>query len=319
LWQTARKLAGVGLSIAFVYFLVDAVRDSITKASLYPLAPGWIAILATTTALVAWVAALELGAEWILRRTCVPGCTVRWRETAMAFMKGYVLRYVPGKVWGMAVRVESLTGKVDRVDMLRCVLYEQIMLNGATLLVALAGLGVLIQSHAELGRGMVVTTLGLCSVLVVAVVWWPVRVFGWVNQGVHRLTGLGQEALVLRGSHADWRVAMIGYLVIVLGQGLVLVPLIRAVYTGHAAWGIGDWALALVAYPVSRLIGQVSMVAPGGLGVREGTYVLLVLPIMGSLAGSVIVVWARLLSVVAEIVVLGALWVINQGGMGIDD
>jgi len=44
-----------------------------------------------------------------------------------------------------------------------------------------------------------------------------------------------------------------------------------------------------------------------------------VLPIMGSLAGSVIVVWARLLSVVAEIVVLGALWVINQGGMGIDD
>jgi hypothetical protein len=265
------------------------------------------------------VVGLELGSEWILRRVCVPGCQAEWRETAMAFLKGYVLRYIPGKVWGVAVRVESLSGTIKRGDVLRCVLYEQLMLNGATLLVALPLLAVVFQEQVQLGQGPVVLLLGWCGALVAVVVFWPVPVFGWGNHVLHRLTGRGQEALVLRGSRADWRWTMIVYVIVVLGQGLVLIPLVRAVCPDHATWGVETWAIVLGGYPVARLIGQVSMVAPGGLGVREGTYVLLMLPVMGNVAGTVVVVWARLLSMAAEVVVLTGVWVIHQGGRRVDD
>ena len=86
------------------------------------------------------------------------------------------------------------------------------------------------------------------------------------------------------------------YLAINLLQGSATFFFLLSVYQDIPnAWG---YALAYIAaYPVGRLVGQIATVAPGGLGVREGVYALLI--------SAYVPVQAAVLGAPAGLVVLG--------------
>ena len=62
-------------------------------------------------------------------------------------------------------------------------------------------------------------------------------------------------------------------------------------------------SLLLVAYPIAYAIGYVSFLTPGGLAVREGALVLLLLPVLGSVV-TVAALAMRLWQVVLELLVV---------------
>jgi glycosyltransferase 2 family protein len=83
--------------------------------------------------------------------------------------------------------------------------------------------------------------------------------------------------------------------------------------------GLWGWIALCGAYPVARLIGQLGVAAPGGLGVREGAYVVLVLPLVGGPVGAAIAAWARLCSIVSELLIYAGatLWARRESNSSI--
>ena len=80
-----------------------------------------------------------------------------------------------------------------------------------------------------------------------------------------------------------------------------IAPLIHAFAPDPGSFSPLDWFVILAAYPVARLVGQLSVVVPGGVGVREGAYVLILLPVLDSGVTTSAAAWMRLLSLIPEI------------------
>lgn len=301
------RLVGIGLVAFFVYQVVAGLLARTGEATLVP---GAWALLVTLGGLGAWYLALELASEWVLRTICAPGRGVRWLRTATAYFQHLLARYVPGKVWIVPARTEALVDHgIARHESVRSIVYEQLHFLSAS-----AVLGVLVLAaypEVALGGvdvGWIRIGLALVSVGILLSVAWPTPLFRLVRSAFGAvLTEERLDALDLEVSPWRWRVAFLLYFGVVVLQGAVLYPLVLDVLPGDAPLSPAGWLIVLGSYPVARLVGQLSLVVPSGIGVREGAYVLLTLPVLDGAVAAVVVVWVRLLSVTAELLWYGVL------------
>jgi hypothetical protein len=243
-------------------------------------------------------------------------------------------RYVPGNVWSFVGAVELARREgAPRRTTLSVMALTQVLSVGVALLV---GLPVLIAERDRLGRPVVVgLVIGVGLLAAVVVLWRPLerlarRRYPDLGPVLDRLLrrgtapgdggtapvdggtapGDGRAAEANSGEAASPGVALPGARVIVglaLGYavywaitGLAFAALVRAMFPLAAA----DVPLAIAGYAASYAVGFLSLLTPGGLGVREGVLVLALAPIMPAGPALVVALVSRLWMMLFEL--LGA-------------
>lgn len=264
LWIAA-QLAFVAAVLAFLAFaLQDAWADAAPR--LRDADPLDLAV--ATLLLTVYYCLFVVGWQWILRELDI---RISYAVALQAEMASMLAKYVPGGIWTPAARVVWL--RKTGVEAATPVVVSSILLEAGLSAVS----GVLVFGAGLLLVGGVDAPLIPLAVFtaVVAVLLHP-RVFGWIAVRVFKPFG-GIELPPLR-----WSV-LLGLLVFyaiswAIG-GAAFLFLVRAVG--------GDAGLETVLFlggtaAVGAIVAVLSIIAPSGLGVREGAMYALVLAVASS-------------------------------------
>jgi uncharacterized membrane protein YbhN (UPF0104 family) len=150
---------------------------------------------------------------------------------------------------------------------------------------------------------------GACAIALAAT--WLLRphaLLALLNRVIRRMTDRPEAQLALDSSRRDWALAFVLFATVVALQALSVAPLAASGLSHAGTLSVPIVMTLCLAYPIARLVGQISVFVPGGLGVREGAYVLLAAAVVDAPTATVIAVWARLLSLIAEVGVAALAW-----------
>jgi glycosyltransferase 2 family protein len=275
----AAVLLWLGLSLARNW---DALRGQPVAWALDP-----VGIVASV--LLVWAMYVMLIAAW---RFMLAG----WGQRLGAFQAARIWtvsslgKYVPGKVWaiaGMAMMARE-AGVAPWAATASAVLLQALAVGTGAAVTGAAGMRSLEASHPGSRAGVLM--LLVASVIAVGVILWP-PVARRLVQLVSREPVVSSPAVgpVLFGAGANV-LAWIGY-------GLALWLLARATLP-QLTLGPGE---AIGAFAASYVAGLVFLLAPGGLGVREGVLVLMLQGSMGWGGATALAIASRLLLTVTEI------------------
>ena len=295
----ALQLALVALVVAFLAYVVrDAWADALPRLRDASLGDVGLAL----AALAAYYLLFVVGWQWILAAL---GIRIGYWLALQAEMASMLAKYVPGTVWTPLARIVWLRrAGVDQ---------SVVVLSSIALEAGLSALsGVLVFAVGLLwvdGADAPLVPLAVFSAIV-AVLVHP-RVYRALARRLFRRFG-GGEPLVLA-----YRV-MVGLLAFYsltwLVGGLAVFFLLRAVG--------GDPGLAHVPFlggtaAVGAIVAVLSVIAPSGLGVREGSMYGLLLAVASEGAALGATVLNRLAITIVEAALLGygaLVWRLRRGG-----
>lgn len=222
-----------------------------------------------------------------------------------AFFTAFLARYLPGgNVMTVGGRVElhkRLGG--SRSLGLESVYYEQLYLTvGAVTLGLLAAPTLpwgLLPAWVAAQASLLIAGVAIGTALIALGPELAVRL-------VVRL--LGKPSLKKLGTQLEWQHKLelvVRFLVINVLQGLAGYVFLLAVFPNVPMTGSALLQI-VAAYPLARFLGQLVAFVPGGLGVREGAYVLLLEPLLPIQPIIVSAALIRLSSVLLELLVFAA-------------
>jgi len=296
-----RRRLWIGAQLLFVAaviaFLGFALRGAWSDAAPRLRSADRLDLTIATALLTAYYCMFVLGWQWILRALRV---RVSYGVALQSEMASMLAKYLPGGVWTPAARVVWL--RKAGVDAATPLVLSSILLEAG--LSAVAGVAVFV-----LGLGLIgwadapLVPLALFTV-VVAILLHP-RVFRWVAVRVFRPFG-GVELpelpyRILAGLLAFYALSW-------LVGGAAFLFLIRAV-GGEA--GVESIAFLGGIAAVGAIVAVLSIIAPSGLGVREGAMYALVLAVTtsGVALGAVVLNRIAITLVEALLLLVGAvLW-----------
>lgn len=292
-----RTLLGVALLSVFVFFVGRAAVEMWRSAADARIVASPLTLAVTTGLTLAWLIALE--AVFVLGvRKWMPGApALPALRTAEVFFRSHLARYVPGKVVQLGTLAAGLMklGFSGRQAAGAVVCHQgNFMLSTAVFAIGLAPL--LWRAGFERGAG-VAGAGAAAGIAAVAWLWIAQPRWAWrlAARVAPRLADEASAASATAGARAG---VLFAYVALTAGQAATVAPLAAELAGVELdAWA---WIALCGAYPVARLVGQLGVAIPGGLGVREGAYVLLALPIVGGPAGAAIAAWARLCALAAE-------------------
>ncbi len=250
--RAATVLLFVGFAVAVVVGQWDDVRKAAAAARIL-----WSHIaLATGTVVLAYALLIE---TW--RRTVAAwGERLGWADAARIWFISNLGRYVPGKVWQI--------GAMGVLAQERGV--SPLAATGSAVVVnivsVIAGLGVVVATGGRVLARYAGEVAALATVLAVALVVLPLgvtlamRVYNRFTGRELSLGALPPRALLvaLFGTSAAWLLYGIAFRWFALGVG---------------APPVAGLASYTAAYTLSYLLGYLVLLAPGGIGVREGALV----------------------------------------------
>lgn len=277
------RLAALALSLAFMVALLASQWQALA-AFQWQFRPGW---LLPSFALLAAGMLLEMSIwRWLLSSL---GGHLRWRRAAQTWFLSNIVRFIPGNIWQLLGMAElAADDGVSRLTTFTSIVLHQVLsiAAGATL----AALYFALAGHSawlELIRPLLwLVPLGL-------LLCHP-RVLQWIlNRG---LALLRRPPIQVTLSGRQLIVALLGYGVawLLTGSGFALLAAaITPITASQFAALVATWTAAYV-------IGYLSLVTPGGLGVREGIMVLLLAPLFPAPIPTVIALSARVWTIIAE-------------------
>jgi hypothetical protein len=259
-WQGLR----IALAIAILAGLAWKVRDDWPSVRTLALRGSVTDFLGALTLSLVGIFALPLGFVVLLRRARLYRPTARWFYFRL-WLQSYFYRYVPGKVMLMAerVRLGALVG-LDGPLSLGLLLWESVLLMGGACLVALGMLGAA-GGSGPASLGYIEAATAVTAVAILGFPWVVARMGRWP---------LVREKL---GGLAELRLGYGDQLLVTLTCALAWVTL------GSAFFFLCRWFLPLeprvlpnvvFAFVTGYVVGQVSGVIPGGLGIREAVMAL---------------------------------------------
>ena len=285
-WRWLQWVGGL-LVLGFVArFLIRNWATIRTERVDWQLAPGWI-----LASLLIVVVTYALLVESWRRMLAGWGPRLPWRDAARIWVLSSLGKYLPGKVWaiaGMALLAQR-RGVPAWSATASAILLQVVSIGTGALLVGLTGINSL-ELHRPGSRvALVVIMLGSLAALVA--VLWP------------KLAG---RLLSLLGVHSD----------------LPVTPKASAVGFGIAAnlaawvlYGVALWCLARGTLPAvelsvgeavggfagSYIAGLLFLLAPGGLGVREGVFMWMLQDRLGPANALALAAISRLGMTVADV------------------
>jgi uncharacterized membrane protein YbhN (UPF0104 family) len=223
-----------------------------------------------------------------------------WLQLHKVFIYAFLTRYLPaGNVVTIGSRVglfKSIGGSGSKG--FEAVYHEQVYLTLGSFVLTMAALAMAppetLPALAARYRWLIVIGLGLSVIALGLATDW---VLGVVSRfiPISALDHLGVSLSLANKAELLGR-----FLVINVLQGGAAALAVRAVFPALPSH-FSTVALIIAAYPLSRFIGQVAAVVPGGLGIREGAFVFFLgslLPVQPLLLGGALI---RLFSVLIEL------------------
>jgi len=204
-------------------------------------------------------------------------------------------RYVPGKVAQIAGQVLLLKreGVRKTVSLTSAVVFQG-------MLVLVGGiLGILLVGSEVLSK--VIPSVPDWAIYILAIVGFIMTIPGIMEKVINRgFKLIKREPIVYNLSFRDWFVA-----VIALTVGWSLLGLGFAVMTDSLTTGPLNYPYACGTFMVAYLVGWLILIAPGGLGVREGVIMLFLTGIFTSGIAGIVAAAARLWLMLVEFAILG--------------
>lgn len=286
--KTAVRAGALLLSLAFLAALVGGQWQEL-RAYQWTLQPGWLALSYVALA-AAWL--LELSVWRFILASL--GGALRWRRAAQTWFLAGIVRYIPGNIWQFLGMAElAADDGVSRITTLTSIVLHQILGTAAGIVLAAA-------YFAVAGQGAWLDALRPFLLLVpLGLLLCHPRLLEW---------GLNKVMQVLQRPPVQvtltWRqvwVILLAYVGVwlLMGSGFALLAgAVVPITPQQFAALVATWAAAFV-------IGYLSMLTPGGLGVREGVMILLLAPVFAAPVPTMIALLARLWMVAGELVGAG--------------
>ena len=219
---------------------------------------------------------------------------------ASIFFVGQLGKYVPGSVWTVLAQAEM--GAKLRVPRRRMAVTGLLAIGLGILCAGLLGVVALPRLLAR-GSSPVTAWVLVGAVLLGGVLFHPRLLNGMVALGLRLLRRepleheLGGRAVVLTGA---W------FLGAWVSAGLGVAVLVRSLQPDAS---LADLVVAGVCgFALASAVGQISVLVPAGVGIRDGVLALLLVTFMPLSAATAVVVVARFLAIVADLVVAGGGW-----------
>ncbi|QIM21451.1 UPF0104 family protein [Phycicoccus sp. HDW14] len=258
---------------------------------------SWPAVLAGLVLTTAAPVATLVGWRLLLADL---GTRLPVAPAASVFFVGQLGKYVPGSVWTVLAQAE-MGAKLD-VPRRRMAVTGLLSILLAILVGSLLGVVALPRLLAR-GSSPVTLWVLVAAALLGGVLLWPRLLNALLALGLRILRreplehALSGRAIVLTclWFAAAWVFAGLGVAVLVLS----LAP----------DAGASDLVIGVVCgFALASAVGQLSVLVPAGVGVRDGVLALLLVTFMPLSAATAVVVVARFLAIVADLVVAGAGW-----------
>ncbi len=239
---------------------------------------------------------------WRMVVLAIGGVSIRpWRAAYVWFISN-LGRYLPGKVWqiaGMAVmaRAEGLSAMDAAASS---------VLNQVLLLLAGSVVGLALFPASLAGRFESLLQWTWLAAPLLLVFLHP----GLLNRLLDLAARLaGKPPVSSRLRFRDLLVWFILNVLVWLGYGLCFHWFIRSLIPGVEL----SWTESTGIYAVGYIIGFLVVVAPGGIGVREGMFTVLLTASLGSVAATVVALISRIWLTLAELVPVAVL--LAAGGL----
>jgi len=281
--QAAVTLLVVGLAARSLIRNWDALRAQPVVWDPHPL-------LLALSALVVWTAYAGLIGAWRVMLASWGQRLDRWTAARIWTVSG-LGKYLPGKVWaiaGMALMAQR-AGVAPWAATGSAVILQALAVGTGAAIVGLTGAVALETAHPG-ARAALIFLVAASAVGVGLVLWPPVarRVLGLALPGAGPIAPPKPRG-VLVGVAANagaW-----------LAYGLALWLLARGLLP---AVGL-DVPTAVAVFTASYLAGFLALIAPGGIGVREGLFILMLQAPLGIAAATVLALASRVLLTITEL------------------
>ncbi|HEX2218318.1 MAG TPA: lysylphosphatidylglycerol synthase domain-containing protein [Gemmatimonadales bacterium] len=247
--------------------------------------PGWLVL----SALVVWLMYALLIAAW---RTMLGawGRGLDFWSAARIWTVSSLGKYVPGKVWavaGMAVMAQR-AGVGAGPATASAIILQVLAIGTGTAVAALTGWGSLRDVYP--GVEQAIAVLLALSIIGAGVLLWPPSVRKVLRLAMPEVDSpappLGAVAFGIAANAIAW-----------VGYGVALWLLARGLLPGA---GLG-LLRAVAVFTASYLAGFLALFAPGGIGVREGVFILMLQGPIGIGAATALAIASRLMLTVTEL------------------
>ena len=277
------------VGIAIVVFACRSLARNWDQLRAQPLEwrpqPGWLVL----SALVVWAMYALLIAAWRAMlgawgQRLGPGEAARiWTVSSLG-------KYLPGKLWaiaGMAVMAQR-AGVAPGAAMGSAVILQALAVGTGAAVAGVCGVGALRQAHPEVVTVLVL--LAAASAAGTALLFWPpvvTRVLRIAAPEVSAQTVPPGPAIAF---------GVVANVVAWIGYGAAFWCLTRGLLpeTGLSL------IQAVAVFTASYLAGFLALFAPGGLGVREGVFILMLQGPVGPAAATALALASRVLLTITE-------------------
>jgi len=297
--KTAVRIAALLVALGFLAALLASQWQAL-RTFQWQFRPGWLLL---SFVLLALGALLELSIWRFLLAGL--GGVLRWRRAAETWFLSNIVRYIPGNIWQpMSITVYSQERGIPYPVTLMSLLLFQI-----TIMLAVAPLAAvyftvtgnwgLLTGYLSGAAGWLIA-LGLTPLAVFLL--RPALLVDMINWVLER-TARKQIATELT------RLNLFGMLGIALADWLLWGCAFAALSFGvqqYSTAQVVELAPHLIAaYPIAYAIGFLSFITPSGIGVREGAFYLLLAPIAGAGAATIVGLAMRVWTTLGELVGAG--------------
>lgn len=284
--RAAQWVAGLAIIAIAARSLVRNWADLRSQPLEWRVQPGWLLV----SALLVWLMYALLIGAW---RTMLAGWGQRldgW-TSARIWTVSSLGKYLPGKVWavaGMALMAQR-AGIAPWAATGSAVVLQVLAIGTGAAVAGLTGRAAIEAAHQ--GSGVVLGLLVAGAVAGVALLLWPPL--------LRRLLRFAAPDAEARGAPAvaGIVVGIVANAVAWVGYGASLWFLSRGLLPG-VDLGLG---LAIAVFTASYLAGFLALFAPGGLGVREGLFILMLQGPLGIGPATALALASRLLLTITEL------------------
>jgi hypothetical protein len=278
------------VGLAIVAFAGRSLARNWTDLRSQPLAwriePGWLVL----SAVVVWLMYALLIVAW---RTMLSGWGQRLDGWAAAriWTVSSLGKYIPGKVWavaGMALMAQR-AGIAPWAATGSAVVLQVLAIGTGAAVAGLTGRAAIEAAHP--GAGPILGLLVAGAVAGVVLLLWP--------PFLRRLLQLAAPGAEAAGAPAAAGIVLgiVANLVAWVGYGVALWLLARGLLPDAGL----EPGLAIAVFTASYLAGFLALFAPGGLGVREGLFILMLQGPLGIGAATALALASRLLLTITEL------------------
>lgn len=307
--RVLRRAASILLLAAAILFLARSLFELGQEVAFRDAVPGSAALLLSALLSAGWLFAMVAGWIWVLRFHTRLSALPQLRVLFSAFMRAFMSRYIPGKVWPALVLWERLHGALGASPVIRSYLLQQIHLLASAGVLSVGALP-LVLSRVEHDLPWAGISIGIAVAIGLSWALLPKPLFSFA----HRWAPVKwREHLIFEGGINRWALGFGIFLLVGVLQGAAVIPLWQAVAEPEQQLDLAAMVAVVCAYAAARIVGQGVAIVPAGIGVREGVFVLLVSGLSRE-AALISVLWLRLIATAMEALAWAAsAWLAGRG------